>query len=198
MSYFSAVVKTDRSLLGLELRVCGFFVVVFFFFLLFLYLVLICLKHQKQVLQVSQQFPFFSLQTSLILAASHREEEQFSALWCFLGILGTNWGKTVSFEAPAVSWRLTGASCLSEELCFSAKSLKWICSLAFFLRCSDGRNLGDTFYFFCSNKITTYTCSFKNRPCASPFLLLHLRFRLWTLCLGPLNRAGWQCAYIFI
>lgn len=31
--------------------------------------------------------------------------------------------------------------------------------LAFFLCCSGGRNLGDSFHFFSSNKITTYTCS---------------------------------------
>lgn len=95
------------------------------------WLALICLKHQEQNLQISQLFPFFPLQTSLMLAASHGEEEPFSAPQCFLGFLGTNQGKVMSFEAPAVSWRLMGASCLSEELCFSAKSLKEICLFNF-------------------------------------------------------------------
>jgi len=86
------------------------------------YLGLICLKHEN--LQISQLFPSFSLQTSLMLAASHGEEEQLGAPWCFLGILGTHLCKAVSSEAPLVSLRLMGSSCLAEKLCFSAKSLK--------------------------------------------------------------------------
>lgn len=160
------------------------------FFYFGVYLVLICLKRQEQKLLISLAsfFPLSLPPQTLLLAASHGErnsEVPCGAFCSSLPLIGAQQCLLRHLQCFGGWW---APLALQRSCAFLPRSLKQFCLFTFLPLLRQWKEPWSRFCFSSSSKITTQTCSFRARTCASPFLLLNVLFRLEHL--GLLNRAG--------